>query len=82
MVHDLPLSLSLNKENMVIYTSEVLQQRESKDKKVLTGRKLAIEQAVMTTSQHIGVASSIWTNKARSFAAAWWFSNNSLANSA
>lgn len=53
---------------------------ESKDQKVLTGRKLAIEQAVMTTSQHVGVASSIWTNKTRSFAAAWWLSNNSLAN--
>lgn len=78
--HDLPLSLSLNEENMVINTREVLQQRESKDQKVLTGRKLAIEQAVMTTSQHVGVASSIWTNKTRSFAAAWWLSNNSLAN--
>lgn len=65
---------------MVINTREVLQQRESKDQKVLTGRKLAIEQAVMTTSQHVGVASSIWTNKTRSFAAAWWLSNNSLAN--
>lgn len=65
---------------MVMYTSEKLQQRESKDQKVLTGRKLAIEQAVMTTSQHVGVASSIWTNKPRSFAAAWWLSNNSGKN--
>lgn len=65
---------------MVIYTSEELLQRESKDQKVLTGRKLATEPAVMTTSQQVGVASSIWMNKTRSFAAAWWISNNSLAN--
>lgn len=52
---------------------------ESRDQGVLTGRKLAIEQAVITTSQHVGVASSIWTNKTRSFAAAWWLSNSSLA---
>lgn len=36
----------------------------------------------MTTSQHEGVASSIWTNKARSFAAVWWLSKNFLANGA
>lgn len=58
-----------------MYTREVLQQKESKDQKVLTGRKLAIERAVMTTSQRLGAASSIWTNKTRSFAAAWWLSN-------
>lgn len=80
VVHALPQSLSLNERNTVIYTSEMQQQRESKDQNVLTGRKLAIEKAVMTTSQHDGVASSIWTNKTRSFAAAWWLSNNSLAN--
>lgn len=60
----------------------MLQRRESADKKLLTGRKLAMEQAVMTTSQHEGAASSIWTNKARSFAAGWWLSNNFLANAA
>lgn len=80
VVHGLRPSLSLNEENTSISTSEVLQQRESKDQKVLTGRKLALEQAVMTTSQHVGVASSIWRNKTRSFAAAWWLSNNALAN--
>lgn len=36
----------------------------------------------MTTSQRAGVASSIWTNKTRSFAVAWWLSNNFLANAA
>lgn len=60
---------------MVIYASEVLQWRESRDQKVLTGRKLAIERAVTTTSQRVGAASSIWTNKTRSFAAAWALSN-------
>lgn len=65
---------------MLIYTREVLQQRVSKDQEALTGRKLAVERPVMTTSQHVGVASSIWMNKARSFAVAWWPSNKFLAN--
>ena len=82
VVHDLRSSLGLNEENTIISASEVLQRRESKDQKVLTGRKLALEQAVMTTSRRVGVASSIWRNKTRSFAAAWWLSNNALANGA
>lgn len=82
VVNDVPLSFSLNEENTAIYAREELQQRECEDQQVLTGRKLATERAVMTTSQHAGVASSIWTNKARSFAAAWWLSSNPLANTA
>lgn len=48
---------------MVIYACEVLQWKRSKDQKVLTGRKMATLQAVMTTSQYAGVASSIWKKK-------------------
>lgn len=53
---------------------KTLKPRESKDQKVLTGRILAIGLAVKTTSQHVGISRSIWTNTACSFAVAWWLS--------
>lgn len=78
---NLCLSLSLNEENTAICTRSAAA-RESKDQKALTGRKLAVTQAVMTTSQRAPAASSIWTNKTRSFVGDWWFSKSSLANGA